>query len=84
LFDYIHAGLPVLVSDLPELRRVVEGYEIGKVVSRVEPREIASALQNMFEGGELEMWRTNARKAAHELNWQREQEVIRNVYGPLR
>ena len=84
LFDYIHAGLPVLVSDLPELRRVVEGYEIGKVVSRVEPREIASALQNMFEGGELEMWRTNARKAARELNWQREQEVIRNVYGPLR
>jgi len=83
LFDYIHAGLPVLVSDLPELRRVVETYKIGMVVSRVEPREIAFALQHMFESDKLESWRNNAFKASEELNWQHEQEVIRKVYASL-
>jgi glycosyltransferase involved in cell wall biosynthesis len=81
LFDYIHAGLPVLVSDLPELRRVVETYNIGVVVSKVEPKEIAFSLQQMFDGGELGEWRKNAIHAAQELNWQREQEVVRSVYS---
>jgi glycosyltransferase involved in cell wall biosynthesis len=84
LFDYIHAGLPVLVSDLPELRRVVDTYKIGKVVSKVEPTEIATALSDMLESGELDNWKRNALVAAQSLNWQREQEVIRTVYGPLR
>jgi glycosyltransferase involved in cell wall biosynthesis len=84
LFDYIHAGLPVLVSDLPELRRIVDAYKIGAVVTSVEPHEIATDLQSMFDSGELELWRKNAFKAAQELNWQQEQEVIRKVYGPLR
>jgi len=53
------------------------------VVSRVEPQEIAAALQNMFESDKLESWRNNAFKASEELNWQREQEVIRKVYGSL-
>ena len=83
LFDYIHAGLPVLVSDLPELRRVVETFKIGMVVSRVEPQIIASALRDMFASGNLSVWRNNALSAANELNWQREQEVIREVYAPL-
>jgi glycosyltransferase involved in cell wall biosynthesis len=81
LFDYIHAGLPVLVSDLPELRRVVETYNIGAVVSEVEPREIAASLQQMFDGGELGEWSKNAIQASKELNWQREQEVVRSVYS---
>ncbi|MFM2201241.1 MAG: hypothetical protein RL040_441 [Bacteroidota bacterium] len=83
LFDYIHAGLPVLVSDLPELRRIVDAYKIGMVVSRVESQEIAAALQDMFESDKLESWRNYAFKASEELNWQREQEVIRKVYGSL-
>ena len=84
LFDYIHAGLPVLVSDLPELRRVVETYNVGAVVSKIEPQEIAVSLQQMFDGGALPVWSKNALQAAKELNWQREQEVVKRVYAPLR
>jgi glycosyltransferase involved in cell wall biosynthesis len=84
LFDYIHAGLPVLVSDLPELRRVVETYSVGAVVSKIEPQDIAVSLQQMFDGGALPVWSKNALQAAKELNWQREQEVVKRVYEPLR
>jgi hypothetical protein len=54
------------------------------VATSVEPHEVATALQNMFDSGELDHWRKNAFKASQELNWQQEQEVIRKVYGPLR
>ncbi len=82
-FDYIHAGLPVLVSDLPELRRVVEGHDIGCIVRQVEPRFIAEALQHMFNDDALSLWKANALRAAVDLNWQREQEVVRSVYQSL-
>ncbi|MFM9004738.1 MAG: glycosyltransferase, partial [Flavobacteriales bacterium] len=80
LFDYMHAGLPVLVSDLPELRRVVEGYNIGRIVSQVDPPVIAETLTLMFNDAELEKWKSNALRAAQEVNWQREQEVVRELY----
>lgn len=84
LFDYMHAGLPVLVSDLPELRRVVERYDMGRIVSQVEPSIIADALQRMFNDENLAKWKSNALLAAREVNWQQEQEVVRKVYLPLR
>lgn len=83
LFDYIHAGLPVLVSDLPEIRRVVQHYDIGRIVSEVQPRAIADALLGMLHSDDLPRWKKNALNAAKELNWQCEQQVVRNVYLPL-
>ena len=83
LFDYIHAGLPVLVSDLPEIRRVVQQYDIGCIVSEVQPRAIADALLGMLHSDDLPRWKKNALNAAKELNWQCEQQVVRNVYLPL-
>ncbi|MFM7729023.1 MAG: glycosyltransferase, partial [Flavobacteriales bacterium] len=80
----MHAGLPVLVSDLPELRRVVEGYDIGRIVSRVDPRVIAETLTHMFNDAELAKWKSNALRAAQEVNWQREQEVVRELYESLK
>lgn len=84
LFDYMHAGLPVLVSDLPELRRVVEGYDIGRIVNQVEPRSIADALLQMFNDDALSRWRTNALLASNELNWQKEEECVKKVYEQLK
>ena len=31
LFAYIHASVPVIVSDLPEMRKIVEHYKVGEV-----------------------------------------------------
>jgi glycosyltransferase involved in cell wall biosynthesis len=84
LFDYIHAGLPVLVSDLPELKRIIEEYNVGVVVSKVEPREIAQSLRYMFNDELLTAWKKNALSAAQILNWQREQQVLHRIYSSLR
>jgi glycosyltransferase involved in cell wall biosynthesis len=83
MFDYIHAGTPVLVSDLPELRRIVDQYGVGKVLPEVKPQTIAQTLREMFADSDYAMWKKNCLLARNELNWQRESEVIRSVYKGL-
>jgi glycosyltransferase involved in cell wall biosynthesis len=83
LFDYIHAGIPVLVSDLPELRKVVERYGLGLITSEVSPSQIAACIQQMKNPERQKIWRMNTERAKNELNWQQESQVIQKIYGPL-
>ena len=39
IFDYIHAGVPVLASDLPEVRKIVEGYDVGLISPNHNPKK---------------------------------------------
>jgi glycosyltransferase involved in cell wall biosynthesis len=83
LFDYIHAGIPVLVSDLPELRKIVEAYHVGEIVDRIEPFNIAQAILNMSNQNRQMVWRKNTKLAQSELNWQKESTVLKEIYSPL-
>ncbi|MBW2037751.1 MAG: glycosyltransferase family 4 protein, partial [Deltaproteobacteria bacterium] len=39
LFHYLMAGVPVIVSDQPEKRKIVERYEVGRFCKIDDPRE---------------------------------------------
>lgn len=81
LFDYIMAGTPVLVSDLPELRRIVEKYQVGKISKNHDPSQIALCIKEMLNDPEqLSRWRSNCLEAAKEINWEKEEGVIRGIY----
>lgn len=81
LFDYIHAGIPVVVSDLPELRRIVNSYKVGWLVAAVEPRQIAHTIQEALTSNELEEKKANCLKAAQELNWENEEKVLKRIFS---
>lgn len=75
LFDYIQAGTPVLVSDLPEMRRVVEAHGVGETLGAEErnPEALAARIRGMLEDGEK--WRGMQRacaEAAGVLCWENE------------
>jgi len=81
LFDYIMAGAPVLVSDLPELRKIVEKYQVGKISENHNPVQIARCIKEMLKDpDQLSRWRSNCLEAAKELNWEKEEDVIRWIY----
>lgn len=44
LFEYISANVPVCVSDLPEMSKIVKELRIGIVVNQTDPKAIASAI----------------------------------------
>lgn len=81
VFDYIFAGIPVLVSDLVEIRKLIEKYEVGDFISNHNPRLIAEKLVQIFDHPEqLKKWRDNTKKAKRELNWELESKTIQNVF----
>jgi glycosyltransferase involved in cell wall biosynthesis len=81
IFDYIHAGIPVLVSDLPEVRKVVEQYGVGDFIPGHDPGAIAEKINDIFAHPErITYWKLNTEKARRELNWEKESEVLKTVY----
>ena len=81
LFDYIHAGLPVLASDLPEVKRIVEHYNVGMIAKSHDPKELAILLQQMtVDTQQMDQWKHNALLAAKELHWQKEKLVLINEF----
>jgi glycosyltransferase involved in cell wall biosynthesis len=83
LFDYIHAGTPVLVSDLPELKRIVNKWKVGMVLDEVTPQKVAHAIMEVLQSPEYVIWKTNCLSARKELNWQKESEIIKAVYSKV-
>lgn len=82
IFDYIHAGIPLLVSDLPEVKRIVETYEVGLVIDSHEPTEIVAKIRMIIENPLLmERFKTNTKKASKALTWEKECETLKQIYS---
>ncbi len=81
IFDYIHAGIPVLVSELVEIKKLVEKYEVGDIATSHDPQKIAEKITQMFNQPEqMKKWRENTLKARKELNWELESRAIQKVF----
>ena len=84
IFDYIHSSLPVLVSDLPEIAKIVHDYNVGIVCQSHEPPVIAMHLKRMFEDDDLyQKFKNNTKIASKELTWESEKKVLEQIYLPL-
>ncbi|MFA5891157.1 MAG: glycosyltransferase family 4 protein [Actinomycetota bacterium] len=84
LTEYIHAGLPVVASDFPEMRSVVEGNQVGIVCDPSDPAAIARSVNELLADTEgLERMKANARAAARELNWELESKRLLAIYREL-
>lgn len=83
-FDYIHAGIPVLSSDLIEIKKLIEYYNIGKIVLDHDPENIALAIKSMlFDDKMMKIWKENLKIAAQELSWEKEEVKLLKLYNEL-
>ena len=81
LFDYLRAGIPVLASDLPEVRKVVESYQTGWIVEKVEPKCMADQVAKIMQSPELyQSIKLGLSEASSKLNWELESKVLENWY----
>lgn len=82
LFDYMALGLPVITSDLPLLKAVVEPAQCGFCVSPYDAEALAAVLLSCIEQHEsLRTMGENGRKAIKSMyNWEKEAEKLVELY----
>lgn len=84
LFDYLHAGVPVLATDLPEVAAIVREFDCGLVIPRPDPAIIAMAVMRMTaDPHQHEALRQRAIFAARSLDGEREKEVLKTFFASL-
>jgi glycosyltransferase involved in cell wall biosynthesis len=84
VFEYINAGLPVLLSDVPEHRYLADTYGLGLVVKEVTPECIAEAIIGLMTDEEkYRRLRENAIKASEVLCWDNESKKLTGLYAEL-
>lgn len=81
LFEYLIAGLPVVATDFPEIRRIVRSNNVGLLVPANDSSSLAAALSQLVTDIELrKSFATNARSTARTLNWEEQENRLVELY----
>lgn len=80
LFEYIYCGVPVIVSNLPQMKLIVEKYKVGICVDAENIDEIVTKLKHILSDLNLRNeLKQNCVNAARELNWNEEIKKLFNL-----
>jgi glycosyltransferase involved in cell wall biosynthesis len=85
LFEYMAAGIPVIASDFPLWRRIIERANCGLLVDPQDPRAIAEAIQWILDHSvEAEhMGRRGRAAIVREYSWEHESLQLLALYEEL-
>jgi len=85
LFEYMAAGVPVIASDFPDWRSIVDGADCGLLVSPQDPQAIAEAIEFLLTHPDMaERMGQNGRDAVERLYvWEAEKEKLFALYNKL-
>ena len=84
IFDYAFSGLPVLGSNIKEVSKVINEYQIGSVIDSVNPESIANALNYFFLNKSFyNFCKQNTLILKEKLSWEKESEKLTEILSKL-
>jgi glycosyltransferase involved in cell wall biosynthesis len=85
MFEYMAAGLPVIASDFPLWRQIVDTAGCGLLVDPLDPAAIAQAMRWVLDRPQeaQEMGRRGRRAIETVYNWEREAQKLLALYDQL-
>lgn len=85
IFEYMQAGIPVISSNFPLWREIVEFCQCGVIVDPLNTQEIAHAIDYLIQNPKVaEQMGRNGQKAALEtFCWQSEEKTLIALYREL-
>lgn len=83
LFDYLHAGLPVVVSDVKAMSEFVTSLGIGEVYLVGDPASLADAVRRVL--GDRERYASASRtpELLRRYSWEAQEDALRGIYADL-
>jgi hypothetical protein len=76
------AGLPILSSDLPELRLLINSYNVGVLAEEINSMGLASALKKIT-AIDYDMLMRSIEKTKRIFSWEEQEKVLIRDYQEL-
>ncbi len=83
LFEYLHAGLPVVVSDCRAMAELVTELGVGEVFASQDPADLAAAIQRVLDDPGRYRRAIAEKRVAATFSWSAQGRVLRQVYADL-
>jgi len=85
IFEYMIAGLPVIASNFPLWKEIVEGNNCGICVNPLDPKEIANAIKYLIDHPDeaRAMGENGRRSVLEKYNWEKESEKLIRLYEEI-
>ena len=83
-FESIQAEVPVIASDLPEMRRIVDQYHIGLCCKPNDVEELCRCIDKLREDAVFyARCKENLKIAKQDLCWEKERNVLEQAFATL-
>lgn len=81
LFDFIHAEIPIIAGNMPEISNIINKYKVGVIVKDYSPKKIAEKINEILENQTLlNSIKKRQREVKEILCWETESKKIDNYF----
>jgi glycosyltransferase involved in cell wall biosynthesis len=85
IFDYMQANVPLIVADLPEMKKIILEHNIGLVVKERSPKKLAQQVLEALDNSErYDLWKSNLIETSKNYSWDIEQEKLLKIFKKLK
>jgi glycosyltransferase involved in cell wall biosynthesis len=81
VFDYMHAGIPILATKLPEIENLISKYQIGVFIENHDSKHIAQQISTFLNCNNYLEFKGNTVIAAIENNWETEKQKLIKLFS---
>ena len=81
VFDYIHAGTPIICTDLIEVSAIINKHSIGLILPELSAENLVEKITYLQQNASiLQEMKSNCKKASLVENWEHESTFLENIY----
>ena len=80
IFDYIQAEVPILVSDLPEMKKIITEFKVGEIVTNRTPKTLGEQIERLLEKN----FSIALKAAKNDLIWEHQEQDLLAIFENLK
>lgn len=84
VFDYIHAGTPIISTDLVEISTIIHKHSVGLIIDKLSPENLAEKIVFLQQNpAVLQELKSNCKAASLVENWEHESKILEQIYPAI-